>query len=67
MNEWNFRFINVEATSTITSMMKLLMEMLLFQLSQVFKNPEWKPMIDTWLVKFKVIIYLQIISFCYLI
>jgi hypothetical protein len=33
--------------------------MSLFQWSQVFKNPKWKPMIDVWFGKFRVSIYLK--------
>jgi len=42
----NFRFRNVEDAHTITSALKYLMEVSLFQWSQVFKNPERKLMID---------------------
>jgi len=55
----NFRFRNVEDAHTITSAMKYLMEVSLFQWSQVFKNPEGKLMIDLWFVKFKVSMYLN--------
>jgi len=45
INECNFRFINVEVARIITSMIKSSMKVQLFQWSQVFKNPEWKPML----------------------
>jgi len=38
----------------ITSPMKLSMKVSLFRLSKVFKNLEWKPIIDVWIEKFKV-------------
>jgi hypothetical protein len=44
----------VEVARIITSPMKLSMEVSLFQLSKVFKNLEWKPIIDVWIAKFKV-------------
>jgi hypothetical protein len=61
-NEYNFRFINVEVARTIISAMESSMEMSLFQWSQVFKNLEWKPMIDAWFGKFRISIYLN--NFC---
>jgi len=43
---FNFRFTNIEAAQTITSAFKLLMEIPLFQWSQVSRHPEWRPNID---------------------
>jgi hypothetical protein len=44
----------------ITSAMQLSMDVSLFQWSGVSKNPKWKPMINTWFEKFKVIIYIKL-------
>jgi hypothetical protein len=40
INEWNFRFTNIEAVKTITLVIKLSMEIPLFQWNQVSKHPE---------------------------
>jgi len=49
-----FRFTNIEATWVITLAFKSSMEIPLFQWSQVSKNPDWKPYIDTWFRRFEV-------------
>jgi len=59
MNEWNFKFTDVEDAHTITSTMKLSMDVPLFQYSGVSKNSKCKPMIDTWFEKFKVSIFIN--------
>jgi hypothetical protein len=51
---FNFRFTNIEAAQTITSAFKLLMEIPLFQWSQVSRHPEWRPNIDAWFRRFQV-------------
>jgi hypothetical protein len=51
---FNFRFTNIEAARTITSMFKSLMEIPLFQWSQVSKHLEWRPNIDAWFRRFQV-------------
>ena len=53
INEWNFRFTNIETVRTITLAMKLSMEIPLFQWNQVSKHLEWKLMIDAWFGRFK--------------
>jgi hypothetical protein len=40
INEYNFRFINIEAARTITSTMKLLMEIPFVSRELVSKHPE---------------------------
>jgi hypothetical protein len=40
INECNFRFINIEAARTITSTMKLLMEISFVSMELVSKHPE---------------------------
>ena len=40
-------------------MMKSLMEVPFFQMSQVSKNLEWKPIIVAWFIKFRVSINLN--------
>jgi hypothetical protein len=40
INEWNFRFTNIEVVKTITLVIKLSMEIPLFQWNQVSKHPE---------------------------
>ena len=60
INEYKFIFTNIEVVQTTTSMIKSSMEVLLFQWGQVFKNPEWKSMIDAWFGRFKVSINLNI-------
>jgi hypothetical protein len=64
INECNFRFINIEATKTITSVMKLLMEISLFQWSQVSKHSEQKPMINAWFRRCNISINLNIFLLC---
>jgi len=58
LNLSNFRFTNIETARTITSIFKSSMEIPLFQWSQVFKHPEWKPQVDAWFSRFKVSINL---------
>ena len=45
---FQFRFTNIEAVRTITSAFKSSMEIPLFQWSQVYRHPEWKPNINAW-------------------
>jgi hypothetical protein len=52
-------FTNIEAAQVITSAFKSSMEILLFQWSQVFKHPNWKPHVDAWLTRFKVSVNLN--------
>ena len=56
INKWNFRCTNIEAVRTITFAMKLSMEIQLFQWNQVSIHPEWKPMIDAWFRRFKLVL-----------
>jgi hypothetical protein len=51
---FNFRFTSIEAARTITSTFKSLMEIPLFQWSQVSRYPEWRPNIDAWFRRFQV-------------
>jgi len=51
---FNFRFTNIEAARTITSVFKSSMEIPLFQRSQVSRHPEWRPNIDAWFQRFQV-------------
>jgi len=60
INEYNFRFTYIEAARTITSAMKSLMTILLFNWSQVSKHLACKPIIDAWYRRFKVNINLNI-------
>ena len=53
-NECNFKFTNNEVSITITSTFKLLMEIILFQCSQVSKHLEWKPQVNAWFSRIKV-------------
>jgi len=59
INEWNFRFTNIEVVKTITLVIKLSMEIPLFQWNQVSKHPEWKRIIDAWFRRFKININLN--------
>ena len=45
---FNFRFSNIEAARTITSAFKSLIEIPLFQWSQLSKHPDWRPYINAW-------------------
>jgi len=65
INKCNFRFTNTEAVRTIASMMISSMEIQLFQLSQVFKYLECKPIIHAWFRRFKISINLNILLLCY--
>jgi hypothetical protein len=49
-----FRFTNIDATRVITSVFKSSMKILLFQWSQVFRHPDWRPYIDAWFRRFEV-------------
>jgi hypothetical protein len=51
---FNFRFTNIKVAQTITSAFKSSMEILLFQWSQVFRHPKWRPNIDAWFRRFQV-------------
>jgi len=54
-----FRFIKIEPARVITSVFKLLIEIPLFQLSQVCRHPDWKPYIDAWFRRFGVSVNLK--------
>jgi hypothetical protein len=67
-----FRFIKIEPARVITSVFKLLIEIPLFQLSQVCRHPDWKPYIDAWFRRFGVSVnyflcYIEIIDLFFII
>ena len=49
-----FRFTNIEATRVISSAFKSLIEILLFQWSQISRHPEWTLQINAWFDRFEV-------------
>jgi hypothetical protein len=49
-----FRFTNIETARVITSAFKSLMEIPLFQWSQLSKHPNWRPYIDARFRRFQV-------------
>jgi hypothetical protein len=48
------RFTNIEAARVIPLVFKSLMEIPLFQWSQVSKHLDWRPYIDVWFQRFEV-------------
>jgi hypothetical protein len=62
-----FIFTNIEATRLITSVFKSLMEILLFQWSQVSRHLDWRPYIDAWFRRFEVSVNFKFYYFlCYI-
>jgi hypothetical protein len=64
INKYNFRFKNIKAARTITSVMKSSMKIPLFQISKVSKYSEWKSIINAWFGRFKININLNIFLLC---